>query len=72
LDHTWEYGTDPESALLAGIRPPVSLERMLPVYFLQLWFNPSDPAVGEGLYASASMRTCAGIDQIWGRYAENR
>jgi IS5 family transposase len=50
----------------------VSLERMLPVYFLQLWFNPSEPAVEEGLYASASMRNFAGIDQIWGRYAENR
>jgi hypothetical protein len=37
-----------------------------------LWFKLSDPAVEEGLYASASMRNFAGIDQIWGRYAENR
>jgi transposase, IS5 family len=50
----------------------VSFERMLPVYFLQLWSKLSVPAVEEGLYASAAMRTFAGIDQIWGRYAENR
>jgi transposase, IS5 family len=56
----------------SGGRPPVSLERMLAVYSLQLWFNLSDAAVGEGLYDSASMRSFAGIDQIWGRYAENR
>jgi hypothetical protein len=36
------------------------------VYFLQLCFNPSDPAVEEGLYASATMRNFAGIDQILG------
>ena len=71
MDQTWEYGTDPESALLAGGRLPASLERMSPVYFLQLWFKLSDPAVKEGLYDSASMRNFAGIDQMWGRYAEN-
>ena len=35
---------------------------MLPVYFLQLWFNLSDPAVEEALYESNSMRNFAGID----------
>ena len=35
---------------------------MLRVYFLQLWFNLSDPAVEEALYESASMRSFAGID----------
>ena len=37
-------------------RPPVGLERMLRIYFLQNWFNLSDPAVKEALYDSLSMR----------------
>src|ERR1035437_6847782 len=43
-------------------RPPVGAERMLRIYFLQQWFNLSDPAVEESLYESASMRQFAGID----------
>jgi transposase, IS5 family len=43
-------------------RPPVGLERMLRIYFLQLWFNLSDPAVEEALYESASRRQFVGID----------
>jgi IS5 family transposase len=43
-------------------RPPIPLERMLRIYFLQHWFNLSDPAVEESLYESVSMRTFAGID----------
>jgi transposase, IS5 family len=43
-------------------RPPVGLERMLRIYFLQLWFNLSDPAVEEALYESVSMRQFVGID----------
>ncbi len=43
-------------------RPPVGLERMLRIYFLQQWFNLSDPAVEEALYESVSMRGFAGID----------
>src|SRR5450432_3878167 len=39
-----------------GGRPPVGLERMLRIYFLQQWFNLSDPAVEEALYDSAVMR----------------
>src|ERR1700723_2857172 len=46
----------------SGGRPPIPLERMLRIYFLQLWFNLSDPAVEEALYDSASMRRFAGID----------
>lgn len=45
-----------------GGRPPIALERMVRVYFLQLWFNLSDPAVEEALYDSAAMRSFAGID----------
>jgi IS5 family transposase len=43
-------------------RPPVGLERMLRIYFLQQWFNLSDPAVEEALYDSQSMRRFVGID----------
>jgi transposase, IS5 family len=43
-------------------RPPVGLERMLRIYFLQTWFNLSDPAVEEALYDSLSMREFVGID----------
>ena len=43
-------------------RPPVGLERMLRIYFLQQWFNLSDPAVEESLYDSVAMRTFVGID----------
>lgn len=35
---------------------------MLRIYFLQQWFNLSDPAVEEALYESALMRQFAGID----------
>ena len=43
-------------------RPPVGLERMLRMYFLQHWFNLSDPAVEEALYDSPVMRAFVGID----------
>ncbi len=43
-------------------RPPIGLERMLRIYFLQQWFDLSDPAVEEALYESTSMRQFAGID----------
>ena len=37
-------------------RPPIGVERMLRLYFLQQWFNLSDPAVEEALYDSSAMR----------------
>ena len=43
-------------------RPPVGVERMLRIYFLQQWFNLSDPAVEETLYDSVLMRQFVGID----------
>src|SRR5437764_9930654 len=43
-------------------RPPVGAERMLRIYFLQQWFNLSDPAVEEALYDSLAMRRFVGID----------
>ena len=43
-------------------RPPIGVERMLRMYFLQQWFNLSDPAVEEALYDSVVMRGFVGID----------
>ena len=42
-------------------RPPYGLDRMLRNYFLQQWFNLSDPGVEEALYKSATMRDFAEI-----------
>src|SRR2546425_11762879 len=43
-------------------RPPVGVERMLRIYFLQQWFNLSDPGVKEALYESAAMPQVVGIE----------
>jgi transposase, IS5 family len=43
-------------------RPPKELEQMLRIYFLQQWFNLSDPAAEEALYDSATLRQFAGLD----------
>ena len=43
-------------------RPPRELEMMLRVYFLQQWFNLSDPAAEDTLYDSVSMRRFIGLD----------
>ena len=43
-------------------RPPIPLERMLRIHFLQHWFNLSDPAAEEALYDSPAMRAFAGVD----------
>ena len=45
---------------MAGRRSGV--ERMLRLYFLQQWFNLSDPAVEETLYDSLAMRRFVDID----------
>jgi IS5 family transposase len=50
-------------------RPPVGVERMLRIYFLQHWFNLSDPAVEEALYDSLAMRRFVGLDP---RFREGR
>ena len=43
-------------------RPPRDLEMMLRIYFLQQWFNLSDPAAEDGLYDSVAMRRFVGLD----------
>lgn len=40
-------------------RQPIGLERMLRIYFLQQWFNLSDPAAEDALYDGESMRRFA-------------
>jgi transposase, IS5 family len=62
----------PWSGLLALIEPHyaespigrhrIPLERMLRIYFMQQWFNLSDPATEDALYDSESMRRFAGIE----------
>ncbi len=43
-------------------RPPIDLERMLRIYFLQQWFDLSDPAMEEALYDSRAMLRFIGLD----------
>jgi len=43
-------------------RPPIGLERMLRIHFLQSWFSLSDPGAEEALYDMESMRRFVGID----------
>ena len=45
-----------------GGRRPKELEQMLRIYFVQQWFNLSDPAVEEALYDSMALRDFIGID----------
>ncbi|MGF6855356.1 IS5 family transposase [Paraburkholderia sp. CI3] len=43
-------------------RPPIGLERMLRIHFVQHWFNLADFACEEALYDSAGLRRFVGID----------
>lgn len=43
-------------------RPPVGLERMLRMYFVQHWFNLADQACEEALLDSTALRRFVGID----------
>jgi len=62
----------PWSALEALVRPhyakagngrqPVGLSIMLRTYFVQQWFNLSDPGVEEAMYESAALRRFVGVD----------
>ena len=45
-----------------GGRPPMMLETMLRIYFLQNWYALSDPMAEETLYDSEAMRRFAGIE----------
>jgi len=62
----------PWSSLLALIEPhypkagngtqPKPMEQMLRIYFMQNWFNLSDPQAEDSLYDIESMRRFAGIE----------
>jgi IS5 family transposase len=64
----------PWASILALIEPhypkagngtqPMPMEGMLRIYFMQQWFNLSDPAMEDALYDSESMRRFAGIELI--------
>lgn len=43
-------------------RPPMGIEKMLRVYFLQQWYGLADEALEDTIYDSQAMRTFAGID----------
>jgi IS5 family transposase len=43
-------------------RQPVGLSIMLRIYFLQHWFNLSDPGAEDALYDSPALRGFAGVD----------
>jgi transposase, IS5 family len=43
-------------------RQPSGLEKMLRIYFLQQWFNLSDPQAEDALYDSESMRRFVGVE----------
>jgi len=62
----------PWSRLLALIEPydpkagrgrqPLGLEKMLRIYFLQQWFNLSDPQAADAIYDSEAMRRFARVE----------
>jgi transposase, IS5 family len=43
-------------------RPPMGIERMLRIYFLQQWYALADEALEDAIYDSQALRTFAGID----------
>ena len=52
----------PHYAKAGNGRQPVGLSIMLRTYFVQQWFNLSDPGVEEALYESAGLRRFVGVD----------
>ncbi len=43
-------------------RQPLGLEKMLRIYFVQHWFNLSDPGAEDALYDSESIRRFVGVE----------
>ena len=43
-------------------RPPMPLQTMLRIYFMQQWYALSDPAMEDALYEIESMRRFARLD----------
>ena len=53
---------EPQYPKAGNGRPPVGLERMLRMYFIQHWFNLADEACEEALLDSTALRRFVGID----------
>jgi IS5 family transposase len=53
---------EPHYAKAGNGRRPVGLALMLRTYFMQPWFNLSDPGVEEALYESPVLRRFVGVD----------
>jgi len=53
---------EPHYPKVGNGRPPIGLERMLRMYFVQHWFNLADEACEEALLDSAALRRFVGID----------
>src|ERR1700681_651871 len=43
-------------------RPPIGLERMLRIYFVQQWYGLADEALEDALYDSQALRGFVGIE----------
>src|ERR1035438_2477305 len=53
---------EPHSPKAGQGRQPLGLEKMLRIYFLQQWFNLSDPQAEDAIYDSESMRRFARVE----------
>ncbi len=53
---------EPHYPKLGRGRPPLGLEKLLRIYFLQNWFGLSDPTAENAIYDSASMRRFVGVE----------
>ena len=53
---------EPHYAKVGNGRRPIELSIMLRTYFVQQWFNLSDPAAEEIFYESAALRRFVGVD----------
>ncbi len=45
-------------------RPPIGLERMLRIYFLQQWYALADEALEDAIYDSQAMRDFVAIESV--------
>ena len=43
-------------------RPPIGIERMLRMYFIQQWYGLADVAVEDAIYDSQALRNFCGVD----------
>lgn len=53
---------EPHYPKAGGGRPPLGLEKMLRTYFVQQWFNLSDPQTEDAIYDSESIRRFVGVE----------